>query len=1805
MTRVLPRAQGLTNGNDAIAFTHADNWVYSGSVTSGDAALLRAAIADESSWTSDDYNLQSYASMSFAVSPAPPPTPPEKPPSPPSPPSPPMPPPRPPLQAGDCMVVSLLLDYDDFGIVLLAPLGPGQSIWVTDDGWDSSTGKFLSESPSTFAGYEDSFYGGDPYESHFVHTATTDEPAGTVLRRADFTASEGSGDTLYDSSDQLLVYQGTQPTISGYNAPNGGDPTFLCALDLSTGYSFSQCSAPDPSPGWAATITCDEYYTEYHQCFSKVPHGLIEGVDALAFTPIRSTFDVSTNWAYKQTGALMVGTADALRLAIADPTNWNSDDWTGSSEPPAELTPPPAFTVISDSPPSPPSPSSPSPLPTPPKPPATPPASPPIACPCLTEFPAEVQGTANLVNATIQGITYSYPASYGLDNCSAHDVLLPPFCNVTTTNDTFAPLHNPFSCSNAWCFVDTTQCNVQTEETMILGVNMSYSYAACEPRNIFNEFWRFIQPRPPPPSPPLPSSPPPPSPPPAAPPLPPLQAGDCMVVGMNMDSVSASTQFGIVLLAAVGTGVTLSVTDDGWDARTNAFNSDAAATNAGSDRSGVPYDSHVTFTTSSMQLAGTVLTGTSFSSTLSLQSDYADQLLVYTGSKAAPTFLCALDLSTGLTNSQGCTPNPSPGWTDVVCNPNSYKSEINYAYYSSLPAGLSNGVNAPSFNPTDNWGYAGETSGDANALRAAIADESNWDSSDRLVQTLPGGFTVMPPPPPSPPLPPSPPPAPPPPPADPPLAPLQPGDCMVTYLGLDYDDFGIVLLSTLGQGQSIWVTDDGWDTSTGKFLSESSSTFAGDSGGLYDTPYEAHLVHTAATDEPAGTVLRRADFSSNPEFPDFPLDGSADQILVYQGTVPAQPTNSSGYDAPNGASPTFLCALDLSGGYSTSQCSAPDPSTGWASTITCNSYYAQDYRYWSGLPQGLTDGVDALAFSPTRPILSPKVNWAYQQSAPTNGRVSELRAAIANSANWHEDDWAGSSSTPASMEPPASFTVLPDLPHMPPMPPMPPFSPPVPPPPSQPPPLPPPPSPPPSPPLPPPPPSQPPLAPPPAPLQAGDCMVVALHLDYKQFALVLLAPLGPGQSIWVTDDGWDTSTGKFVGESWLTYAGAGYAGPSFSDGPYERHAQHVATGDEPAGTVLTAADFGGALTSLDHFSDQLLVYRGTQPTTSGYDAPNGGDPTFLCALDLSAGHSSMHCAAPNPSSGWASDMRCIGHPLAGGHGDDYSINGTTLMAQQTDGDDADEHGGVGYEGDGGSAAFLQAKTGYRYWSSLPRNLTAGVDALAFEPYRRRWYDNAVNWAYKPLAPTTGTADELRAAISNASNWHSDKWSSDAGSTVPLELIPPTAFIVLDPDIPFPPPPPPPPPPLPSPSLPPPPSPPPPPPPLSPRSTIHFELIASGDVSDYGPTEIASVEQSVATAAGVDASAVTVTVRAASVVLDANIVVTVDGSASVKTAMEEQLASASTATQMLSGVTIGGESIEVETVSQAPELVIDGVQPDAPASEEGAPASEEEGCNTGCVVGLSVGIPLSLLFCAFVYYYRNPLKKFAEEKGTAVKAFANDKGLTGHRRQTAIPATPAVARTSRPDGDGSQPVVSTLAPTLAPSEPVRSQISIAASSSSKSMAAAECSPPQGEPVRDAALVADATTAVDAAPAPSAGAEAMAEASAERSAARATSYASRSASLSGSSREESMLAAAATTLPASTKSLIPGSAPDALVQQHHAATSSSLVAPSTSPPVATRAYDSSPALVPPPANPGTAEVPIRTSFAAQGTAVVDIV
>jgi len=122
------------------------------------------------------------------------------------------------------------------------------------------------------------------------------------------------------------------------------------------------------------------------------------------------------------------------------------------------------------------------------------------------------------------------------------------------------------------------------------------------------------------------------------------------------------------------------------------------------------------------------------------------------------------------------------------------------------------------------------------------------------------------------------------------------------------------------------------------------------------------------------------------------------------------------------------------------------------------------------------------------------------------------------------------------------------------------------------------------------------------------------------------------------------------------------------------------------------------------------------------------------------------------------------------------------------------------------------------------------------------------------------------------------------------------------------------------------------------------------VTDYDASVLSAVEGSIAVAAGLPVSAVTVTVRAGSVVLDVAIVVPAAQSTSVQTTLATLVATPQAATNMLASVSLAGGSTISVTRSTRPAIVL-----------LSTPAAAESNSSSG---GLSIGIIVAIVAGAF-------------------------------------------------------------------------------------------------------------------------------------------------------------------------------------------------------------------------------------------------
>jgi len=177
-----------------------------------------------------------------------------------------------------------------------------------------------------------------------------------------------------------------------------------------------------------------------------------------------------------------------------------------------------------------------------------------------------------------------------------------------------------------------------------------------------------------------------------------LTAGDLAIVLVNMDNPD---EVSVVALTTIASGTTINLTDNGW-------------LSSGSFRSGEGTDSY-TFT--SAATCGDIISIPVNNMALSASGD---QVLIYQGTAASPTFVTAI-------NVEG-----SAVWQTNATNSNT----------SALPTGLTNGTDAVAVTELDNVTYTGTTTGTVASLKTALFTSSNFTGSNSTRQTAPASFTV-------------------------------------------------------------------------------------------------------------------------------------------------------------------------------------------------------------------------------------------------------------------------------------------------------------------------------------------------------------------------------------------------------------------------------------------------------------------------------------------------------------------------------------------------------------------------------------------------------------------------------------------------------------------------------------------------------------------------------------------------------------------------------------------------------------------------------------------------------------------------------------------------------------------------------------------------------------------------------------------------------------------------------------------------------------------------------------------------------
>ena len=415
-----------------------------------------------------------------------------------------------------------------------------------------------------------------------------------------------------------------------------------------------------------------------------------------------------------------------------------------------------------------------------------------------------------------------------------------------------------------------------------------------------------------------------------------------------------------------------------------------------------------------------------------LLAEGGDELIVYRvglgQTRANPTFLCGLCSKSaavnvtahpcGFDNIPGISSYPPGVWnyfhTVTPSGTASFAGSQNQWIYNSSAMGLAGGY-AP-------------TSGSRAELLAAISTRTNWFYSNtasipisnvvhqyritNLPPSMPPPSPMIPMPkaPPQPPAPPKPPPSPP---AAPPPPPLVPGDCLFVAIKTDNpDNFGLLLLKTLGYSETLYVTDDEYLSPTGPFAR---------------SPGEVHLSYrNGVVDVPAGSVLQLRNFTGGV----LAASDLGDQLFAYVGST---------------GRPTFVCGITNEvGGWFV-------PLVG-ACTETCN--YAADGDCDDGGPGSEylfcplgTECTDCgprnqATLSPGRSFLPSTLIPGFSAWAPphfdnlayrgqNNGTVGLLRSAITTPSNWVASNVVGDAASMVM----TSFVIYPDPPPSPPPPP--------------------------------------------------------------------------------------------------------------------------------------------------------------------------------------------------------------------------------------------------------------------------------------------------------------------------------------------------------------------------------------------------------------------------------------------------------------------------------------------------------------------------------------------------------------------------------------------------------------------------------------------------------------------------------------------------------------------------------------------------------------------------------------------------
>ncbi|WP_438710372.1 beta strand repeat-containing protein [Aquimarina muelleri] len=203
---------------------------------------------------------------------------------------------------------------------------------------------------------------------------------------------------------------------------------------------------------------------------------------------------------------------------------------------------------------------------------------------------------------------------------------------------------------------------------------------------------------------------------------------------------------------------------------------------------------------------------------------------------------------------------------------------------------------------------------------------------------------------------------------------LTEGDIAFTRINIDDESFSFVLLVPITNSTQFIITDEAWDGST-LLAFESSIQFTATSTFLAGEEISISSTSLSASSSGSGTATLTSLGTINPTSGNM-LGAAGDNLFIYQ---------SSGAPGSN----DFVTGINANGGVIGS------PGNAWStSTSSSNSL----------LPNGLTNGTNALGIFPNGGAQTEVDNARYKATALRSGDKATILAAIMDLTNWEYDN---------------------------------------------------------------------------------------------------------------------------------------------------------------------------------------------------------------------------------------------------------------------------------------------------------------------------------------------------------------------------------------------------------------------------------------------------------------------------------------------------------------------------------------------------------------------------------------------------------------------------------------------------------------------------------------------------------------------------------------------------------------------------------------------------------------------------------